>query len=307
MSSRSLRNWFQLRTYTKLGINSLLEPLGLQLTSSAREKAERERLQKLKERDYWSQPRYTAALALHDTRHLEFLRLICSPHAETFRSFPRTREEAGAGGCFLNNGYFGSVDAEVLYGIIRQYRPRQIVEIGSGFSSRLARRAITDGSTGTRLTCIDPAPRTEIRDYADEHLQAVVEDLDPTHIPSLLTADDLLFIDSSHTIQTGGDVPYLFLEVLPRLAEGVLVHVHDIFLPFDYPEEWMAERRWGKAWSWTEQYLVHAFLAFNNHFEILWPARAMWESHRDEIAAVIPSAATPPLVPPTSLWLRKVC
>jgi predicted O-methyltransferase YrrM len=307
MSPRSLRKWFQLRTHGKLGINAVLEPLGLRLTSSVPEKTERERLQKLKERDYWSQPRYTAALALNDARHLKFLRQVCGPHAEVSRSFPWTREDAAGSGYFLNNGYFGTVDAEVLYGIIREFRPRQVVEIGSGFSSRLTRRAITDGATGTRLTCIDPAPRTEIRDYADEHLQAVVEDLDPTHIPSLLTANDILFIDSSHMIQTGGDVPYLFLEVLPRLGEGVLVHVHDIFLPFDYPESWMAERRWGKAWSWTEQYLVHAFLAFNHHFEILWPGRAMWESHRDEIAAVIPSAGSPPLVPPTSLWLRKVC
>lgn len=307
MASKTLRKWFRLRSRTRLGINTLLEPLGLRLTSSVPEKTERERLQKLKARDYWAQPRYTSALALNDARHLEFLRHVCGPHADVSRSFPRTREEAAGSGYFLNNGYFGTVDAEVLYGTIRAFRPRQIVEIGSGFSSRLARRAIRDGSTGTRLTCVDPSPRTEIRDFADEHVQDVVEDLDPSYLPSLLAANDILFIDSSHMIQTGGDVPYLFLEVLPRLAEGVLVHVHDIFLPFDYPEAWMADRSQGKAWSWTEQYLVHAFLAFNNHFEILWPARAMWESHRDEIAAVIPSAALPPLVPPTSLWLRKVC
>src|SRR5262249_27402325 len=152
------------------GINSLLEPLGLQLTTSAGEKAERARLGKLRARGYWSQPRYTSGLAFHDARHLEFLRQICAPHQKVFHTFPVTREQAGGQGYFLNNGYFGPVDAEVLYGIIRHFRPRQIVEIGSGFSSRLARRAIADGATETRLTCIDPSPRTEIRDFADDHL-----------------------------------------------------------------------------------------------------------------------------------------
>ena len=94
-------------------------------------------------------------------------------------------------------------------------------------------------------------------------------------ILDLLSAGDILFIDSSHTVTTGGDVPYLFLEILPRLNPGVLIHIHDIFLPFDYPEQWVLE-----DWGWTEQYLVHAFLSYNQTFEILWPASYVWEHHR---------------------------
>jgi predicted O-methyltransferase YrrM len=298
---------FKLRTQIRIGVNALLGPLGLYLTTNEREKAEAARLRALRAKGYWSVPRYTEGLAFHPTKYQSFLRDICEPHREAYGSFARTREEAGADGFFLNNGYFGPVDAEVLYSLIRHCHPRRIVEIGSGFSSRLARRAIQEGGLRTRLTCIDPDPRTEIRSYADEHLKSTVENLDVAEIPQLLTTNDILFIDSSHTIQTGGDVPYLFLEVLPRLSEGVLIHVHDIFLPFDYPEEWMAERRWGKAWSWTEQYLVHAFLAFNSHFEIVWPSRYMWEYGRSEVVAAIPSSQKDLRVPPTSLWLRKVC
>src|SRR5690348_11362358 len=95
MSPKTIRNWFRLRTRLKLGINRLLEPLGLQLTASAGEKAERARLRKLQARGYWSQPRYTAGLAFHDARPLEFLRQVCAPHGEVFRTFPVTREEAG--------------------------------------------------------------------------------------------------------------------------------------------------------------------------------------------------------------------
>jgi len=131
-------------------------------------------------------------------------------------------------------------------------------------------------------------------------LKARVEDIEVEEILRLLSPGDILFIDSSHTIQTGGDVPYLFLEVLPRLQAGVLVHIHDIFFPFDYPSDWVMD-----GWGWNEQYLVHAFLAGNKAFEILWPARYLWERQRAAIVELIPSAAALNRQP-SSLWLRKV-
>jgi hypothetical protein len=162
------------------------------------------------------------------------------------------------------------------------------------------RQAIKDGSLRTQLTCIDPHPRVEMRRCADEFISAPLEEAEAAAVLDSLTKDDILFIDSSHTVITGGDVNFLFLEVLPRLKPGVLVHVHDIFLPFDYPERWVVEERWG----WTEQYLVHAFLSFNNSFEIAWAARYMWEYYRPEIQRVIPSCTAGTF--PSSLWLRKV-
>jgi hypothetical protein len=133
---------------------------------------------------------------------------------------------------------------------------------------------------------------------ASEVIQSKVEDVDLAVIADSLVEGDVLFIDSSHRIVTGGDVPYLFLEVIPRLRTGVLIHVHDVFFPFEYPEECVFQ-----GWSWTEQYLVHAFLCFNDSFEILWPARYMWGYHQADVLEVIP--ADPSVYPPSSLWLKK--
>jgi hypothetical protein len=90
------------------------------------------------------------------------------------------------------------------------------------------------------------------------------------------------------------------LEILPRLRQGVLVQIHDIFIPYDYPEEWVLD-----DWGWTEQYLVHAFLCYNYAFEILWPASYMWDKHQPEIKRVIPNLDED-IPRPSSLWLRKV-
>jgi predicted O-methyltransferase YrrM len=184
--------------------------------------------------------------------------------------------------------------------VLRRFQPGNVVEVGSGFSTRVMRRAIKDGNLATRITSIDPHPNTNVQPYADEYIKAPVEDVEIARILKLLSAGDILFIDSSHTVKTGGDVPYLFLEVLPRLKPGVLIHIHDVFLPFDYPEQWVLN-----DWGWTEQYLVHAFLAYNRTFEILWPARYMWQHHQETIIEIIPSAAVAGSCP-TSLWLKKL-
>ena len=114
----------------------------------------------------------------------------------------------------------------------------------------LFRQAITDGPLSTRLVSIDPVPRREIAQHADEVIVDRVETLDPSFILSRLQRNDFLFIDSSHEIKTGNDVLYLYLRILPSLAPGVIVHMHDIFLPFEYPKEWIVQNRW----LWGEQY-----------------------------------------------------
>jgi predicted O-methyltransferase YrrM len=232
-------------------------------------------------------------------RFLRFLANLCIRHREEFMKLPRTRLE-GHDEFFVTNPWFGPFDAEVLYSALRTFRPATVMEVGSGFSTLLIRRAISDGDLATRLLCIDPMPRVDIRKQADEHVQRRVEELDPSELAHRLGANDILFIDSSHTVNAGGDVPYLFLEVLPRLAPGVLVHIHDIFLPFDYPKEWVVDY----GWNWNEQYLVGALLYANNAVELLWPAHYMWRCHREELREIIPSE--PSLFGPSSLWLRKL-
>ncbi len=284
----------------KNGLNALLNPLGLEIGTTLERRLESRRLRKLHLRGHWETPRYPLdlGLAIDEKKCLEFLLRTCEPYKSAYTKFPQTSN--GNGDAFyLNNGWFDSVDAELLYSVIRSFRPRQIFEVGSGFSTRLMRSAIEDEDLETRITSVDPEPRVEINSYVDECIREPVEDIKVPRIVDCLHAGDILFIDSSHTVKTGGDVPYLFLDILPRLNPGVFIHIHDIFLPFDYPEQWVME-----DWGWTEQYLVHAFLAYNQAFEILWPARYMWEHHRREIATVIANASF--AARPSSLWIKKL-
>jgi hypothetical protein len=229
---------------------------------------------------------------------MAFLRETCLPYKTDYSKFPQS-SNGDQDGFYLDNGYFRSVDAELLYSVIRHKKPKRIVEVGSGFSTRLIARAIRDGQLTSTLTSIDPSPRVEVGGHATQHIRSAVEDLDPKSIIESLQEGDLLFIDSSHRIVTGGDVPYLFLEILPRLRKKVLIHIHDIFMPFDYPEEPVLY-----GWGWTEQYLVHAFLSFNEAFDILWPARYMWANHQSSVLDVIPADVS--VYPPSSLWLEKI-
>ncbi|HEU4836373.1 MAG TPA: class I SAM-dependent methyltransferase [Pyrinomonadaceae bacterium] len=161
------------------------------------------------------------------------------------------------------NDFFNGFDAAVYYSLIRHLKPQHIIEIGGGYSTQLAAKALTSNGTG-KLTCIEPFPeRLNGAGPNVELIQKRVEEIDVDFF-SCLGANDILFIDSSHTVKFRSDVCYEFLELLPRLAPGVRVHVHDIFFPHDYPAEWLIERRL----ALNEQYLLEAFLSFNNNFRV---------------------------------------
>jgi hypothetical protein len=286
------------RGNVKTALNAVLRRAGLEIGSTLKKRIDDDRLRKLQDREHWKEPRYTQGLALDDDKALQFLNETCGPYRSDYQTFPAS-PNGDESQYFLENGWFESVDAEILYSVLRRFQPAQVVEVGSGFSTRLMRRAIDEGKLATKITSIDPHPNTSVQPYADEYIKLPIEDVEVERIINLLDAGDVLFIDSSHTVKTGGDVPYLFLEVLPRLDPGVLIHIHDVFLPFDYPEEWVLD-----DWGWTEQYLVHAFLAYNSAFEILWPASYMWEHHRNEITNVIANASF--TTQPSSFWIRKL-
>jgi len=278
-------------------VNRGLRVVGLEITTTTRHRLETARLQSLRARGHWPGPRFAKGLCLETEKAVNLLREVCLPFCGQYALWPR-QGQAWDKNFFVCNGWFQSVDAEMLYCLIRCRKPAHIVEVGSGFSTRVMRLAITDGDLATRLTSIDPSPHTGVLEFADEHLARPVEELDAVQLADSLRPNDILFIDSSHTITTGSDISFLFLEVIPRLRSGVLIHVHDIFLPFDYPVEWVIDYRWG----WNEQYLVHALLCDNNRLEVLWPAYYMWRFHGDEVRAVIPSELD---AAPTSLWILK--
>jgi len=201
------------------------------------------------------------------------------------------------------NPAFGPGDADVLYSLLRTTRPGRVLEVGSGQSTRLVRRAIkanaSDGYPCSHVA-IEPyeAPWLE-RLGLDEVIRSPVQEVPIARFESL-GPGDVLFIDSSHVIRTGGDVVHLFLEVLPRLRKGVLVHVHDVFLPRAYPRDWLeAQRRF-----WDEQYLLHAFLMFNSDFETVLALSYLWLHERELLLKACPWLRGSTSVP-GSYWLRR--
>jgi len=220
---------------------------------------------------------------------------------ERYRDQTGRFAKAGEGEMYsFSNDYFTSPDAEVAYAFIRLLHPKCIIEVGSGNSTHLFREAITDGSLDTKLVSIDPSPRRDVGLVADEVICRRLEDVPPSELQDALQPNDILFIDSSHEIRPGNDVVSLFLNVVPRLNTGVVIHVHDIFLPFEYPREWIIQNTLNV--NWTEQYLVQAMLQGSDHFEVLWPGHYLQRT--------LPNFAAhfggKPVGIATSLWLRKL-
>lgn len=206
----------------------------------------------------------------------------------------------------LGNGYFDSVDAEILYGIVRRFKPRRIFEIGSGFSTLLVENAIRDNrgedsSYACEHVAIDPFPADFLSKGGNglTVLPKRVQDV-PLSTFQNLERNDVLFIDSSHVLAIGSDVRFEYLEILPRLNPGVLIHCHDIFFPAEYPKDWIFRHRR----FWNEQYLLQAFLAFNSEFEVLWAGNYMHLKHPGLLAQSIPSYKQSE-VQPKSFWLRR--
>ncbi len=163
------------------------------------------------------------------------------------------------------NGFMPGMDTAVLYTIVASGDVGTYLEMGSGNSTKIVRRAIEDNGKPTRVVSIDPQPRAEIDQLCDVVLRTPAEDVDPS-VVSQLTSGDVLFIDNSHRSFMNSDVTMAFLELLPRIPSGVLVHIHDVFLPDDYPPQW--EDRW-----YNEQYLLATFLLGGHRgYEILFPA-----------------------------------
>jgi hypothetical protein len=192
-----------------------------------------------------------AFFAQHDAAYLDTLRALAAGTGPLMK-VEDTRETAAPGDPHWQNIFFSALDAIALYGLLGVRAPARYVEIGSGHSTRFARRAVEDFGLRTEIVSVDPHPRAEIDAICDRVIRQPLEDVDLTVLTGL-AAGDMLFLDSSHVTFENSDVTVFFLEVLPRLRTGVIVHIHDIFLPFDYPREW-ADRHY------SEQYLLAAYL-----------------------------------------------
>jgi Methyltransferase domain len=176
------------------------------------------------------------------------------PFKEKFAGIPRTKQGSVDGDLepFWSNDMIPGLDAAALYGFLVTEHPTVYLEIGSGNSTKFARRAVRNHALRTEIISIDPHPRAEIDELCDRVIRRPVEEIDPA-IFKLLHTGDILFIDGSHRIFQNSDATMLLLEVIPSLPSGVIVHLHDIFWPFDYPAAW------GDRY-YSEQYVLGAYL-----------------------------------------------
>lgn len=200
---------------------------------------------------------------------------------------------------YLQNFAFEGVDALSYYAFIRLLKPKKIVEIGSGWSTKIAAKACLENNVGD-LFSIEPYPQQILKKGFPGFSKLVAKRVEDVRIKFFekLGKGDILFIDSSHTVKIGGDVNYIFFEILPKLKKGVYIHIHDIFLPYDYPKDWvMKERRF-----WGEQYLLHAFLMYNKAFEVVFARGYLNSKYPGRMAKVFKG------IEPAgggSFWMRK--
>ncbi|MEY4351666.1 MAG: hypothetical protein RL078_1745 [Bacteroidota bacterium] len=175
-------------------------------------------------------------------------------HQEVFFSWKKKNDESNPSLPAYNNDFLPGLDMIAIYTMIKQYQPKRYVEVGSGNSTKVAYQAAKD-LNNTEIISIDPQPRAEIDQLADQIIRKPFENIDFDFLFSL-EANDILFIDNSHRILPNSDATVFFLEVLPKLAKGVIVHIHDIYLPYDYPQ-FMADR------FYSEQYGLAMYLLAN--------------------------------------------
>jgi hypothetical protein len=210
---------------------------------------------------------------------------------------------------YYNNGSFLSGDSEHLYNMIRHLKPKNIIEIGSGLSTLMALKAIEknrseDASCNCKMMCVEPYEMDWLEKTEAVIIRKRVEDLEMSFFETL-GENDILFIDSSHIIRPQGDVLFIYLQILPAIGQGVHIHIHDIFMPKDYLDEWIFKN----MRLWNEQYLVEAFLSYNQHFKITAALNYLRHNHFNEFSAKCPvlkkHIESGTEREPGSLWLVK--
>lgn len=243
--------------------------------------------------------RAPAGIAMNEAAQLELL----AAFEGIYPSIDFPRQGDGAHRYYYENPAYSYSDAITLHCMMRHFRPRRIIEVGSGYSSCMmldTRERHLGGAVD--ITFIEPYPELLLSLVGPQERGSLavipqrVQDV-PLDTFGQLQAGDFLFIDSTHVSKTGSDVNYLFFEVLPALNPGVHVHVHDIFYPFEYPRDWVMGGR-----SWNEAYVLRAFLQFNAAFSITFMNTFLQQRHRERFAARMPLCLQNT---GGSIWLRR--
>ena len=262
-------------------------------------------------RDHYYEPRFVFSEAfdagrirklpfeLGLERQLQLLQALqYNSEVQTFES----ESSAPSSDFNLNNGNFGPGDAELYYLMLRNHHPKNIIEIGSGYSTQICLKALEkNGAEGypCKLVCIEPYEMPFLNQQTNITLiREPVETLS-VDLFKPLAAGDILFIDSSHIIRAGNDLLFIFFEILPILQKGVLIHIHDIFTPRHYPQDWLTK----KMRFWNEQYLLEAFLYNNEGFKVLFTLNHLVKEEFEAVKKVL--VHIEPESEPSSFWMER--
>jgi hypothetical protein len=218
--------------------------------------------------------------------------------------------DGSADGYHTENNSFSFTCSAALHGMVRQFRPARVIEVGSGNSTRVLAAALQKNAAegqAAEFTVIDPFPGERVSQGIPglTRVKACPVEQVGLEIFSQLESGDILFIDSGHTVRVGSDVNFLFLEVLPRLAPGVIIHVHDIPMPFEYAKVYATNPQFRVFW--TESYLLQAFLAFNREFEVLLAMAYLHADHPNALTSAFPHYRPDQhRATSGSFWIRRV-
>lgn len=255
-------------------LNAVLDELDVQVIDKTEIRAERARLEAFEAAGGLEGPAYALSPGMENF-DISQLAAEFETHKDALARLMGENDS----GYRPNNGYYDTPDAEALYLMVRRYAPKRVIEVGCGNSTRVTRQAIIDGNLDCTITAIDPYPRADIADVVDRFEQATLESVDPA-LFSDLQSGDILFIDSSHQVRMSNDVAHLFCRIIPQLAPGVVIHVHDVFLPYEYPKRFFYD-----CPSWGEQYILHALLQTGG-FDMLWPGYLLQRARPDAVEAL---------------------
>jgi hypothetical protein len=251
----------------------------------------------------WDRQSDLVGIDMREEKQLLLLATLAEKYKHEYNRLPRSRKETSQPyEYYLDNPALGPVDGEILYAMIRHFAPGRVVEIGAGFTTRLAAQAIGKNTNPCELVSIDPYPPPEVETGFPGLTRLLRQPVQSVPLQEFekLGKNDILLIDSSHVLKIGSDVWHEYLEILPRLRDGVVVHIHDIFLPLEYPIDWVRQ----EYRFFNEQYLLQGFLTFNNRFDVLWAGGYMALKYPAAVKAALPNFDEEKCWP-GSFWMRK--
>lgn len=267
--------------------------------------------------DHYYEPLFNASKylrhPLNQARHLPGIELNVNEQLELVQEFDYfvelenfPKEKVKDLSFFHNNGSYMHGDAEYLYSLIRKKKPKRLIEVGCGFSTLVIEEAIKktkeeEEDYHCHHICIEPFEMPWLEALDIDVIRSKVEDIS-LDVFDQLKENDIFFIDSSHIIRPQGDVLFQYLQVLPKLNKGVLVHIHDIFTPYDYLDSWI--RKMNRFWN--EQYLLEAFLTMNKQYKVIASMNYLHHTHYDILAKKFPILAAHPDGEPCAFWIQRV-